>query len=286
MSAVGHRQDVAATVTGRALVPFVARPPRPSRPSWTAALLVVALGLAAGLGGIGAYGLRDKLSWPVTRDAAIATSTLTQLQGQIIQLQHGIDTLRAAADTARADDGVRGLKRSLEALTQDVAQARASSAATMAALSVKIDKGDREPKDRLADLALRLDRIEKQAAASALPLAPASAVLSRTLPMPAPLPKPVTAMTPAARGGVTSMAATPVAATPNTARPDKPATVGGWVLRDVYDGMALVEARGGGLREIEPGEYLPGAGQVRSIERRGRNWVVMTSRGVIDKATF
>ena len=68
--------------------------------------------------------------------------------------------------------------------------------------------------------------------------------------------------------------------------PAKPATVGGWVVRDVYDGMALVEARRGDLREISPGEYLPGAGEVRSIERRGRSWVVLTSQGVIDNSTF
>lgn len=67
-------------------------------------------------------------------------------------------------------------------------------------------------------------------------------------------------------------------------RPDpvvRPAVVQGWLLRDVYGGVALVEGRFGGLREIAPGEVVPGAGEVRSIERRGRNWVVVTSRGVI-----
>ena len=36
------------------------------------------------------------------------------------------------------------------------------------------------------------------------------------------------------------------------------------------------------MREIAPGQYLPGVGEVRSIERRGRSWVVVTSRGIIE----
>ena len=63
--------------------------------------------------------------------------------------------------------------------------------------------------------------------------------------------------------------------------PVKPAVVDGWMLRDVYGGVALVEGRAGGLREVAPGEYVPGVGEIRSIERRGRNWVVVTSRGII-----
>ena len=52
------------------------------------------------------------------------------------------------------------------------------------------------------------------------------------------------------------------------------------MLRDVYGGVALLEGRAG-LREVAPGEFLPGVGEIRSIERRGRGWVVVTSRGII-----
>lgn len=282
MSAVGHREELAPPGPGRALVPFVARPVQPRGALWKPALLVAAFGLAVGLGGVGAYGLRHVPGWPGARDASATTATLAQLQNQVAQLQHGIETLRGAAETAHADDGVRSLKRGLDTLKQDVEQGRVSSAANIAALSAKIDKVDRDPSQKLADIALRLDRIEKQSMASApAAIGPKPGAPSRAVPSPTPLPKPVAALMPPPKGGVTQ-----VAAAPGNALPDKAVTVGGWVLRDVYDGMALVEARGGGLREVEPGEYLPGAGQVRSIERRGRGWVVMTSRGVIDKATF
>jgi hypothetical protein len=54
-----------------------------------------------------------------------------------------------------------------------------------------------------------------------------------------------------------------------------------WVLRGVHDGTALVEGAQG-LREVTPGSVLPGAGRVKSIERHGGNWVVITTAGVID----
>jgi hypothetical protein len=38
--------------------------------------------------------------------------------------------------------------------------------------------------------------------------------------------------------------------------------------------------------EVGPGDTLPGAGRVRSIERRNRQWVVVTSNGVIDSSGY
>ena len=57
--------------------------------------------------------------------------------------------------------------------------------------------------------------------------------------------------------------------------------VEGWVLRDVYGGVALVESRNGRLHEVVPGTKLPNVGRVEAIERRGRTWVVVTSKGII-----
>jgi hypothetical protein len=61
----------------------------------------------------------------------------------------------------------------------------------------------------------------------------------------------------------------------------KPKPVEGWVLREVYDGGALVESRNGRLYEVAPGRNLPSVGRVESIERRGRIWVVVTAKGII-----
>ncbi|MGB8901607.1 MAG: hypothetical protein WCC90_21230, partial [Methylocella sp.] len=62
-----------------------------------------------------------------------------------------------------------------------------------------------------------------------------------------------------------------------------PQLITNWVVRDVYAGVAVVESPHGSM-EVAPGELIPGAGTVKSIERRGRGWIVITSRGLIDSA--
>lgn len=60
----------------------------------------------------------------------------------------------------------------------------------------------------------------------------------------------------------------------------KNAPLTAFILRDVFDGKALVESRKS-LTLVEPGSMIDGAGQVLSIERRGDAWVVNTTQGVI-----
>jgi len=38
-----------------------------------------------------------------------------------------------------------------------------------------------------------------------------------------------------------------------------------------------------GLREVAPGDALPGVGRIRSIERRRGQWVVVTANGLIEQ---
>ncbi|MBI1867553.1 MAG: hypothetical protein HYS06_04565 [Methylocystis sp.] len=57
---------------------------------------------------------------------------------------------------------------------------------------------------------------------------------------------------------------------------------GGYVLRQVSNGVAFVERGDGLVEEVARGDSLPGAGRVTAIARRGAEWVVITSRGVID----
>jgi len=53
-----------------------------------------------------------------------------------------------------------------------------------------------------------------------------------------------------------------------------------FVLRDVANGMAVVEGSTG-LDEVGPGDTLPGGARVERLEKRGREWVLVTNRGVI-----
>lgn len=64
---------------------------------------------------------------------------------------------------------------------------------------------------------------------------------------------------------------------------DRPPVVTGWVLRDIFDGAALVESRHG-LYEVVPGANLPGLGRVERIHRQAGRWVVVTPKGLIVSA--
>jgi hypothetical protein len=44
--------------------------------------------------------------------------------------------------------------------------------------------------------------------------------------------------------------------------------------------MAVVESSTG-LDEVGPGDTLPGGARVERLEKRGREWVLVTNRGVI-----
>ena len=60
----------------------------------------------------------------------------------------------------------------------------------------------------------------------------------------------------------------------------KPAIIEDYVVRRVFDGVALVEGRRG-IIEVEPGSNLPGAGRVEEIRRQDGRWVVVTNKGLI-----
>lgn len=144
---------------------------------------------------------------------------------------------------------------------------------------------DRRGQDMLAKLGQALDRLERiersardvqvtgsvgAGAAQGAAVHPASAPPATAAP------------------GVTPASATPVphpiqrpAAVAGARAPERPATVlNGWALRDVYNGIALIEGRRG-LAEVVPGQQIAGAGRVQAIRRQGRDWVVVTDRGII-----
>lgn len=63
-----------------------------------------------------------------------------------------------------------------------------------------------------------------------------------------------------------------------------PKPISGWLVHSVRDDRALVVENQGTQYEVRPGEVLPGAGVVRAIKKRGEQWVVLTSKGVITEA--
>ena len=72
-----------------------------------------------------------------------------------------------------------------------------------------------------------------------------------------------------------------IAARPDATKDEsRPPVMQGWVLRNVYDGTALIQNRQG-ILEVEVGDPLPGGGKVEAIKRQDGRWVVVTSRGII-----
>jgi len=70
-------------------------------------------------------------------------------------------------------------------------------------------------------------------------------------------------------------------ARPTTPYPEtKPTTIPGWRLRDVNNGIAVVEGPNGVWR-VGRGDTVPGVGRVESIVRWGGRWLVATSSGLI-----
>ncbi len=122
----------------------------------------------------------------------------------------------------------------------------------------KVEKAQAEPAAKLAKLSEAVDKL-RSAQASAPP-APAKEVT-----------------------GSVSQPAAAAAAAP--AAPPKPEvarlpTVGGWVLRNVANGSALIEGRRG-LYEVYAGDPVPGLGRVDAIRKQDGRWVVVTSKGLI-----
>jgi hypothetical protein len=76
-----------------------------------------------------------------------------------------------------------------------------------------------------------------------------------------------------------SLAVAGAKATPKPT-PKEPKKVEHWTVREVADGVALVEGPSG-LIEVSTGDVLPGVGRVEAISERGGQWVIATNKGVI-----
>jgi hypothetical protein len=177
-----------------------------------------------------------------------------------------------AARTANAGDA-RALKDSIARINADVVALKGaidtsgkSSNAQLMKLGDRLDRFERaqaEPAAKLAKLAEAVDRIEHRAAPAAPPAPLAAAARDTT-------------------GSIAALAPPPQPQPPavEPARPAGPPVLEGWVLRNVYNGAALIQGRFG-MVEVEPGDNLPGLGRIENIRRQDGRWVVVTSKGLI-----
>ena len=313
----------APSATGTALIRLPLEKPRRRLPPFQMSHGLVAAAVAVLMGSGFVAGTEFVAGRAMTAEAAVVLppadtqmDVLYRVQGEVRSLKASLEGMRSAAETSRQDDSLRGLKKSVDLLKQDLEGVKAASTGAVGQLSAKIEKLDRDPTPKLAEISARLDkldhdpsiklaeistrieRIERQVSSNEPAgsiVTPVPLPVARAVAVPSPAPPVVSAASmvsaPSSKSDVPRIETAKVEGVKaETARVDaavkpdlsaKPAIVDGWMLRDVYGGVALVEGRAGGLREVAPGEYIPGVGEIRSIERRGRNWVVVTSRGII-----
>ncbi|MCP8940630.1 hypothetical protein NK718_19060 [Alsobacter sp. SYSU M60028] len=238
----------------------------------------VALGMATAGGGAPVQVARHD----ARQEAAAGVQAMLQWKGAMAigpgpaqpenpRLAADLKALRANVDALRASlDDLRGLDKRVAALGQGLERVRAEAAQnatllngqfdkarneTTAALgqisaTVKgIDQASREPAAKLAQIAEKLDRLEKGG-----PLTTAS-------------------IQPAGPSQPPQAAAEP---SPPRGRP-----LAGWGVHQVRNGVAIVEGPDG-VYEIMQGQTVPGLGRIEGFERKGKGWQVVTARGVIE----
>ena len=235
--------------------PIVARAARPQsgRFPLLAASVAIAAALGAILGSIGHAGIVKYTAIPQV--AAAATDTFKLAAKEQAQLKEMISRLRG---------DVAALKTEIEGSTK-VANAQ------FAKLGERIDRAEKaqsEPAGKIAKIVETLDRIDRRSAVNTAAAAPAPAAT----PTPAPAPIQVAAASPETTGSIPQETKQTIS---------KPAVVEGWLLREVVDGFALIEASNGRLFEVGPGSNIPGVGRVEAIKRQDGQWVVFTPKGLI-----
>jgi hypothetical protein len=230
-------------------------------------LAAAALGVVVAVAGVLVWEHRQQANFLAER--AHETQSLAQA---VESLKVRLD----AIDTAESRDDLADLRRSIGEMKSTVVSAREFNGA-LAQISQRVDKLDHEEGARVdklgehvdhqasaltTELSARFDKLEKMAAA------PVSAPTQPGPPAQPPvLPK---------LNANVSME--------TTASIEKPRPVlRSYIVLGAREDVALVAGRYG-EREVRQGDFLPGAGRVERIERRGASWIVLTSEGQIPAA--
>ncbi|MBB1091007.1 hypothetical protein HUU61_06865 [Rhodopseudomonas palustris] len=151
----------------------------------------------------------------------------------------------------------------------------------LAALKASVDRADKAAVAQISKASDRLDKIEKAQAEPAQKIAKLSETVEklRTAQAEKPAPAPAPAQVASAAPQDVTGSVSPKPATKQNDVGRLP-TVEGWVVRDVYDGGAVIVGRQGTF-EVYAGDPVPGLGRVDAIRRQDGRWVVVTSRGLI-----
>ena len=197
------------------------------------------------------------------------------------QMSEDIRHLRASLDALRAsvhEDKTSAQVRVLQAALENVQTGLSTIHNDTAQLNGKIDKVAHEPAAKLQLLSERVAKLEKGGVdLTATASIPAADAAKTPATVPVPPAKPLAAKS----ANIKLASAEPAKTQTETAdETGKPQVISGYVVRDVYEGVALIEGRRGTM-EVIPGVGIPGAGIVKSIDRKGNGWTVTTTKGLV-----
>lgn len=254
------------------------------RPAAVAAAIVV----TGGLGYAAGHGLRGTASAEQASSLRLGEATAAMRRGheEMIRLGGELKAMKVAVDGLKGErERARGELLGKQAqLSDKVERTNAETVGRIGKVSEQLERIERTQRDpqRQQGLIERLERIEKHVASAKLPDTPST---------PAPVPVASATPTPPAKPASIASAVQDVTQTgslPDTRKveaksePDpRKVQLDGYVLRDIDDGYALIEMKNGRFVEVAAGGILPGIGRIEAIERRGRQWVVMTPKGYI-----
>jgi len=198
-----------------------------------------------------------------TKATQIELSRLNKKLGdEIHALRARVDSLRSAM-RAQSPETLRGLKADVDSLKASVEKTKAETEASIAQVTARLDHLQHEEARSVKPME-KLSRNEKLGPPAA------TAAIARPIPQHG---TPVALATPLPKGQAKPIG---LAVEPKK----KLRLLTDWVVRDVYEGVALIEGPYGAL-EVTRGETIPGAGMVEAIEHRGNGWVVITNRGML-----
>jgi hypothetical protein len=203
--------------------------------------------------------------------AGWSASYLGTLANRDVIRQLETETVRSQEILARLSADLGALRETVVAFREVEHTSSTISVSEKTELTDKVERltiGLQEPGKKLTALEGRLERMETQILTTLAGLNTNLAGLNA---------KPAAPAAPTAPPAPVEAAAREAPAP----KPVKSEPVDGWVLREVYNGAALVENRNRRLYEVMPGGVLPGVGRIEGIERRGARWVVVTDKGFI-----
>lgn len=258
------------------------------------AAIAAAVVMTGGLGYAAGHGLHR--SGSAEQVAALrlgeATSAMRRGHEEMIRLGGELKAMKVAVDALKGErERARGELLGKQAqLSDKVERTNAETVGRIGKVAEQLERIERAQRDpqRQQGLIERLERIEKHVA---------SAKPSETAAVPVPVAS-ATPTPPAKPAGIASAVqdVTQTGSLPDARKmepkadlkadlkpePDpRKVQLDGYVLRDIDDGYALIEMKNGRFVEVAAGGVLPGIGRIESIERRGRQWVVLTPKGYI-----